>query len=158
MAAPGLSPTDAERGLREWMIRQTGFRAFGYRMLTGFDEFWPGLSALSVEAVEDLDRPHECEAVALEIGRKFDLGVVYGAVLSRAHPERPVWHYWNVNAAGEVVDAARRRRIADGYLGKRLEGFEVERLERANDPLGGLREAGDRLGALGRGFAAVLGG
>ncbi|HEX4669233.1 MAG TPA: hypothetical protein VH275_04580 [Solirubrobacterales bacterium] len=152
------TPVDAERKLREWVARQSGFRAFGYRMLTGVEEFWPAIAVLSMEGVEALDKPRECEAVALEVGRRFDLGVAYGAVLSQAHPERPVWHYWNVAPSGEVVDAARRRRVADGYLGKRLESFEVERLERASDPLGGLREGASQVGALGRGLASLLGG
>lgn len=156
--ASSPTPADVERELREWVTRQSGFRAFGYRMLTGTEEFWPAVAALSVEAVEALDKPRECEAVALDVGRRFGLGIAYGAVVSQAHLERPVWHYWNVAPSGEVVDAARRRRVADGYLGKRLEGFEVERMERASDPLGGLREGASQVGALGRGLASLLGG
>jgi hypothetical protein len=151
-----LTPSEVEQGLRTWMESQPGFRAFGYKVYVAPERFWPGSDAFSVEGIEELDRERECEAVALEASRRFGLGVVYGAVLPEGF-DRPAWHCWNFDyGTRRAVDAANRRRVGLGYLGKLLTDVEVERLERASDPLASLRDTGDRLGALGRGLAAAL--
>jgi hypothetical protein len=138
------------------MTGQPGFRAFSYSMFVGVEEFWPGSLAVALEAVEVLDRPTDCEAVALEAHRRFGFEVAYGAVLALDLAPRPAWHFWLSGPHGEVIDPARKRRIANGYIGKRLEPFELERQQRLANPLAPLRENADQVGDLGRGIARVL--
>jgi hypothetical protein len=123
------------------MVGQGDRGAFGYRMMSGREEFWPGSIAFSVEGIEELDKPRECEAVALEAARRFGLGVCMGAVLCEGF-DRPAWHFWNYDyGTRRVVDAANRRRGAGiGYLGKLLTDEEIERQERMADPLAPLRQ------------------
>lgn len=42
-------------------------------------------------------------------------------------------HWWNDNGDGELIDAARARRIASGYLGAQLSSAEVAEWQEAID-------------------------
>jgi hypothetical protein len=79
-----------------------------------------------------------------------------GVVASEAHPERPVIHFWNRDlGTGELIDAARSRRTARGYLGAELHPAEVAELSFAIEREDRLRETS---GKIVRALDVLLGG
>lgn len=99
--------------------------------------FWSGEDCESDFQVQALDAVGECERVALEVSARFGFQVCVGYAASDAHG--PTVHCWNLRPDGLLVDAARARRRATGYLGIPLDQLEARRWAATlglADPLG----------------------
>ncbi len=127
-------------------------------MLSGYPRFWRGDQAVALQAVEAQDEPGECQRLAVRVADTYGFAVVNGWAIAREHG--PVWHFWNLTPAGEVVDGARSRRVALGYYGKVLDPVELDRLRASSElPTGRelLEHAVERVALAGRFLNSLLG-
>jgi hypothetical protein len=148
---------DVEEALRLHAARATGPEATYYDRLTGVAQFWQGDRAIDCEAVEAKDRPQECQRIAVGAADLHCFEVVVGWAVAREHG--PLWHVWNRAPEGSIVDAARARRVAFGYLGRVLTPGELSQLRAAsNYPTATelAEHVTDRLAGFGRALASLL--
>jgi hypothetical protein len=89
-------------------------------------EFWPGSAAVDDPAVEALDAAHQCQDIALRVEREFGFSICAGFAISDVHG--PTIHFWNRRDDGALIDAARARRLALGYLGAVMSEAEVREM------------------------------
>ncbi|MEZ5076974.1 MAG: hypothetical protein R2725_05985 [Solirubrobacterales bacterium] len=113
--------------------------------------FWSGSVAIDHPEVEALDAVGQCQTIALEVERRFGFQVVAGFAVSDVHG--PTLHFWNLDG-DRIVDAARARRQALGYLGAEFSSAEVGQMRSAIDLGDELRE---RITGIGRTLGALLG-
>jgi hypothetical protein len=115
--------------------------------------FWPGSAAIDCPEVEALDEEGECQAIALRVASEQGFEVVVGWAVAAEH--EPLLHFWNRREDGAIIDAARARRAATGYLGGAMTAAEVHEMREAIYREGSLR---DNFRSLGRAFGALLDG
>jgi hypothetical protein len=112
--------------------------------------FWPGSAAVDCPEVEALDGEGECQAIALRVASEHGFEVVVGWAVAAEHD--PLLHFWNRREDGALIDAARTRRTANGYLGAVMSAAEVhemrEAIYREESLRDGFRSLGRALGAL----------
>lgn len=113
--------------------------------------FWPGSAAVDYPEVEALDATGECQSIALRVALDYGFEVIVGWAMAVEHA--PLLHFWNRREDGALIDAARARRTASGYLGAVLSDAEVREMREAIYREESLR---DGLRSLSRAFGALL--
>jgi hypothetical protein len=91
--------------------------------------FWPGSAAIDCPEVEALDKEGECQAIALRVASEHGFEVVVGWAVAAEHD--PLFHFWNRHEDGALIDAARARRAATGYLGAVMTAAEAHEMREA---------------------------
>lgn len=124
-----MNEVELHRWHRSHSVTKAGFILGS---LGGELRYWPGSAAVELARVEALDDPGECEAVAVDVHRRFGFAVCFGWRASDSH--NPTGHCWNLTERGEVVDAANARSQATGYLGIVLAADELRFLDYFNRP------------------------
>jgi hypothetical protein len=118
-------------------------------------QFWGPDAVVEDFEVERLDQPHGCQTAALEAARRFGFEVVAGWVAVQVGEDSGfVAHMWNLRDDGALIDAARGRIPATGYLGARLSREEVGAMSWAVVKEDELRE---RIGGFGRALGGLFG-
>lgn len=115
--------------------------------------FWPGSAAIDCPGVEALDKEGECQTIALRAASEHCFEVVVGWAVAAEH--EPLLHFWNRREDGALIDAARARRAATGYLGAVMTAAEVHEMREAIYREESLR---NDFRSLGRAFGALLDG